>query len=114
MAVRDRIVGTLGVPVASLIITRSAILQHAWGKNNSAATIYLQFIDAAVLPADGAVTLVYPSPLEVGAGQRFDMEPHNGILFTNGVCIVVSSTKATKTIVAACVDVDVQYQAAEA
>jgi len=112
MSIRDHSVGTAGVNVASLVVDQAALLSHVWGTNNSGSTIYIQFIDAASVPADGAVTLMPPGPITVGPGASFDIKPKLDILFNTGICIVASSTKATKTIVTACLELIVQYKAA--
>ena len=66
--------------------------------NNNAATRYAQLFDSVALPADGSVPLFVQSmapstsvPKELAFGP-------DGLVFTNGLWIVISSTVATKTI----------------
>lgn len=66
------------------------------------ATYYLQILDSATLPADGAVThLIAPIKIVVvtGTDYIFDLDfTPNGIAAAAGIVVCLSSTEFTKTI----------------
>lgn len=75
----------------------------------ASGTYYIQLLDAAALPADGAVThLVTPIKIihVAGTDSFFELDltgnnSYSGVAATNGIVIVSSSTEFTKTITAA-------------
>lgn len=63
--------------------------------NGNAATRFLQFFDATVLPANGTVpTLVYP----VQAGATFWLEYLRPRVFQRGIYVAKSTTATTLTV----------------
>lgn len=69
------------------------------------ATFYLQFLDSATLPADGAVTHIM-APIKFvhtnGTDQTWDIDLGSlGVPFNSGCVVVLSSTEFTKTIAGA-------------
>jgi hypothetical protein len=65
------------------------------------ATYYIQFINAASLPADGAVTML-KSPYKIqhtnGTDSKFTFDFGQGIYASTGIVICLSTTEFTKTI----------------
>lgn len=66
------------------------------------ATFYIQFLDSATLPADGAVTHIM-APIKFvhtnGTDQTWDIDLGTlGVPFNSGCVVVLSSTEFTKTI----------------
>lgn len=78
---------------------------QAFGVIDSTATTdtyYVQILDSATLPADGAVThLVTPVPVEHtnGTESTFNIQPELPVAASSGIVIVLSTTLVTKTIV---------------
>jgi hypothetical protein len=66
--------------------------------NGNAAARYLQFFNAASVPADTTVPVL---SIYVAAGQSVQLYWENGIYFSTGICWCNSSTATAKTIGAA-------------
>lgn len=69
--------------------------------NNNAAVRYAQLFDSAALPAEGATPLFVQSMTASASVPKELAFPPDGLVFTNGLWIVISTTAATKTIAAA-------------
>lgn len=78
---------------------------QAWGTNNSAQDLYLQFHNTAGVPAGGAVPALVSPLIFAGASFDFDiMFGKNGQVGTNGWAMVWSTTAGTYTAAAAAGD----------
>jgi hypothetical protein len=88
------------------VATEGAMLAKVAGRIDSTAstaTYYIQVLNAASLPADGAVTLLI-APIKIqhttGTDSPFDIDlTPDYIKSKNGIFIVCSTTEFTKTIV---------------
>lgn len=81
-----------------MVATRQGSLYSVTAFNNDTVTNFLQIFDAAALPADGAVPMALCSVL---AGYATGLDWGTlGKKITNGIVICLSSTAATKTLVA--------------
>lgn len=98
------------VDVASLEVkTSSGFLVQVFGQNMSAGPVYVQLLDAASLPDDGAVTHIVGSQ-SVVAGANFSFDLAGPVPFNDG-CFVVSSFMAyDKMITPAVLRVTVLYR----
>lgn len=85
----------------------------------ASGTYYIQFLNAASLPADGAVThLIDPIAITHGSGTTdqlsFDFagaeDGMTGIYASTGIVVVLSTSRATKTIGGAYLTMTVLYQ----
>lgn len=77
-------------------------------------TYYIQLINAASLPADGAVTLVM-APLKIahttGTNSNFNLDATvNGVPFSTGLVWCISTTEFSKTITSAVVSANVLFK----
>jgi hypothetical protein len=91
-------------PVKSTALEASHVLKNAPGDlvtfhaYNSGSAQYLLLIDAAAVPANGAVTLLYP-PIKVNADSNISLVFSVPLHAANGVVVCNSSTGSfTKTI----------------
>jgi len=66
--------------------------------NNNAAIRYAQLFDSVALPADGATPLFMQAMAPTTSVPKELAFPPDGLVFTNGLWIVISSTPGTKTI----------------
>lgn len=96
---------------ANIYDGRSKLIEIS-GENTSGVDIYIQVYDLAAIPADGHATDMLFAPVRVGSGERFDFifTDEDDVYTANGLVIVASSTKYTKTsMLAACLDLTVRY-----
>lgn len=89
-------VDSQGVAASGVLSASSATLVGLYGQNRSASTRYIFLLDAASLPADGALPCAVPIP--VSAGGTFSFEPAGGIYGAAGLVWASSSTNDTLTI----------------
>ncbi len=87
--------------VTSLIISKNQInLELLYGLNSSSSTVYIQLFDAKAVPINGTVPST--TPIIVPANSNFSLDlGHKGVMFSNGIVAVSSSTLATLTITSA-------------
>ena len=112
----DELVPTKTVPLTSTSIAYEAsrqvkavsgTLYGISGYNSKGSTQFIQFHDAAALPADTAVPKII---IGVSASSNFSVDFGTlGRFFNNGIVVCNSSTGPTKTIGSADVWFDVSY-----
>jgi len=97
-----------GKPVTTVISTAleaSKVLKSSAGKlhtiaifNSKASAQFILIMDSATVPADGAVTLLYP-PIPIAAATLVQLDLSSIVEATNGIAICNSSTGTfTKTV----------------
>ena len=69
--------------------------------NNNAAVRYAQLFDSVGLPAEGSTPIFIQSMSPTSSVPKELAFPPDGLVFTNGLWIVISSTPGIKTIAAA-------------
>ena len=74
------------------------VVRRATVTNTSGGTLYLHVFDAIALPDPGAVPLTSPTTVAAGTNNGNDWRPE-GVKFTNGCVLALSSTLDTLTIV---------------
>jgi len=97
--------GATGTLVMSTALEASKVLKNSAGRlqnlavfNSKASAQFILIMDAAAVPVDGPVTLLYP-PIPIGAGSIVVLDLPRPIVATVGVCVCNSSTGSfTKTI----------------
>lgn len=111
------------------VLEASRVVKNAAGKLQKAiiqvdstlasGTYYIQFLNAAALPADGAVThLIDPLVVVHSSGTTdqlaFDFvgaeDGTTGVYASTGIVVVLSTTRATKTIGGSYLTMTVMYQ----
>ncbi len=100
------------VPVVCTIF--KGAINNVTAPSAGSATYYVQLIDAASVPADGAVTLLM-APLKIvhttGTDSAFDIDLlHAGINGATGLVWCISSTEFTKTITGAVASTTALYK----
>lgn len=84
---------------ASYVASETAcVVRRTTVTNTSGGTLYLHVFDAIALPADTAVPLTSPITVAAGTNNGNDWRPE-GVKFTNGCVLALSSTLDTLTIV---------------
>ncbi len=91
--------------VMSAALEASKVLKATAGKlhelsvfNSSASAQFILIMDSAAVPADGAVTLLYP-PIPIAAGALVRIEFTRPRSASTGICVCNSSTGSfTKTL----------------
>jgi len=86
--------------VTNLVVSAAAATLHSvYGYNNNVAARWVQFHDAAALPANGTLPSFVSIP--VGAEEPFAWMYAKGWVAANGIVIAMSTTRATLTVVGA-------------
>jgi hypothetical protein len=88
---------TLGATSAAICYS-GGVFKSIQGYNPVAAVSYLQLFDALALPADTAVPLWVSRPIPASIGYEFNLD--EPVPFATGLFACLSSTAATKTLVA--------------
>lgn len=101
---------TTAAAAASAVVKASAgVCYGASGVNPAAATRFIMFFDAVVVPADGAVTPAFIVQVPANTGWSYDAGTF-GRKFTTGIVWAASTTGPfTKTLEAAAQFVDTQF-----
>lgn len=97
--------GTVATSVMSTALEASRVLKGAAGKlhsisvfNSKASAQFILIMDAATVPADGAVTLL-EVPIAIAAGATVKIDYARPLIASAGICVCNSSTGSfTKTI----------------
>lgn len=93
--------------VASGVVKNKPGAVFGWTiTNTNAATRWIQFFDAATLPADTAVPLI---TIQLTTGATSQVTLIRPRIYLTGIVVCNSSTSATKTIGAADSFLDIQY-----
>lgn len=96
------------VPIPSVGFVASQVLKTSRGRilylnayNNNAAVRYLMLFDATALPANGTTPLLMQAMTATASIPKELAFPPEGMTFTNGLVIAVSSTAASLTLAGA-------------
>lgn len=93
------LVSGAGSLVASQVISASPVnLQELICTNTGASTVYCQLFDSATVPADTAVPVIVFAVLSESSASYDNQQ---GIRFSSGISVCISSTAHVKTIGAA-------------
>lgn len=101
---------------SSIAKATAGVIRSAFGRIDSThatGTYYVQLMNSATLPADGAVTLLV-APLKIqhvtGTDSNFSIDcTMNGIYSSAGIVLVLSTTEYTKTISGAFTSTTILY-----
>jgi hypothetical protein len=113
MSVKTSIYRSTADVAGAVVSTERIVVREISGENTGGVDIYLQIFDLIAAPADGVATMML-TPIRVPAGKRIDLEFFGddyprGLIFNTGLYICSSSTKYTKTITGASIDLQVLY-----
>jgi hypothetical protein len=101
--------------IEAVALSGRVAVREISGENTSGGDIFVQVYDLNAVPANGVTTQLF-APVRVPSGKRYDMVFDvenflNGFIFENGVTVVASSTKYTKTsVLVASMDLQVLYE----